>query len=112
MRRKKSAPTSKRDPASANGAVSPSDVLTLDEAAGYLRVSAGDVVRMIESESLPGRKFGTQWRFSRAALQDWLSHPPQKGLLAHLGRVKADPFLDEMLRDIYQRRGRPEAEEP
>jgi excisionase family DNA binding protein len=112
MPRTKSVPIPKRDRGSANGAVPPGDVLTLDEAAAYLRVSAGDVLRMIESESLPGRKFGREWRISKAALQDWLSHPPRKGLLAHLGRVEPDPFLDEMLRDIYQRRGRPEAEEP
>jgi excisionase family DNA binding protein len=91
--------------------MSSGDVLTLDEAAAFLRVSANNVLRMIEAESLPGRKFGPQWRFSKLALQDWLSHPPRGGLLSHLGRLKNDPFLDEMLHGIYERRGRPEVEE-
>ena len=98
--------------ASANGSAAAPDVLTLDEAAAYLRVPAVDVLDMIATQNLPGRKFGAEWRFFRAALQDWLSHPQGRGLLKHLGKTKDDPCLEDMLADIYARRGRPEAEEP
>lgn len=96
----------------ANGTAMAPDVLTLEEAAAYLRVAAADVVRMIGAEDLPARKFGTQWRFYKAALQIWLSAPPAKrGLLGELGKIKDDPYMEEMLRDIYKRRGRPEVPE-
>ena len=86
----------------------PGDVLTLAEAAAYLRVKEEEVLRMIVSEGLPGRQFGTEWRFLKMAVQDWLATPPQKkgGLLRHLGELKDDPYVPEMLEEIYKQRGR------
>jgi excisionase family DNA binding protein len=87
------------------------EVLTLVEAAAYLRVAREEVLRMIVAEGLPGRQFGTECRFLRTALQAWLSEFPKKnGLLAQLGKAKDDPYLQEMLDGIYARRGRPEVE--
>lgn len=114
MPRTKSRPskTSPKKHAASNGKTKTPDVLTLDEAAAYLRVPADAVLRMIDDEKLPGRRFGEDWRFSRAAVQAWLAAPPAKrGILPHLGALKDDPYLEEMLRDIYARRGRPETEE-
>lgn len=113
MPQARSQPTKKHTPARAtsNGTAEPLDVLTLEEAAAYLRVTPEDVVHMIAAESLPARKFGAEWRFYKAGIQDWLSHPPKKGILRHLGRIKGDPHAEEMLRDIYAQRGRPETEE-
>jgi excisionase family DNA binding protein len=113
MPRTKSRPTKKpSSDAGSNGTPEPVDVLTLEEAAAYLRVSAEDVLAMMGAEGLPGRKFGAEWRFYRAALQEWLSQPPKKrGILYHAGRIKDDPYAEEMLRDIYARRKRPETEE-
>jgi excisionase family DNA binding protein len=88
------------------------EVLTLAEAAAYLRVPEVDVLRMIQEQSLPGRKFGEEWRFLKAALQTWLSIVPEKkGLLSHFGALKDDPDAEEMLAEIYKRRGRPMTEE-
>lgn len=113
MPRTRSRPTKKPYPdAVSNGTSEPVDVLTLKEAAAYLRVSAEDVLSMMGPEGLPGRKFGPEWRFYKAALQDWLSQPPKKkGLLSHFGEIKDDPYMEEMLRDIYKQRGRPEVPE-
>ena len=113
MPRTKSRPTTKprANPAS-NGTPEAADVLTLPEAAAYLRVSAEDVLAMMGAEGLPGRKFGAEWRFYRAALQDWLSEPTRRrGILYHLGRIKDDPYAEEMLRDIYARRKSSDTEE-
>ena len=52
------------------------EVLTLAEAAKYLRVSQEDVVRSIGPAGLPGRRFGDDWRFLKSALQAWLAMPP------------------------------------
>jgi excisionase family DNA binding protein len=95
-----------------NGIQEAPDVLTLDEAAAYLRVAPDAVLRMIGDEQLPARRFGSEWRFAKAAVQAWLaSGPPQAGLMEEFGKMKDDPYLEEMLRDIYKRRGRPEVEE-
>ena len=52
------------------------EVLTLAEAAAFLRVPEADVVRMVGPRGLPGRLIGSEWRFSRTALDDWLRTPP------------------------------------
>jgi excisionase family DNA binding protein len=51
----------------------PPEVLLPGEAAALLRVDEGALVRAAEDGSLPGRRIGDEWRFSRAALLDWLA---------------------------------------
>ncbi len=87
------------------------DVLTLQEAAAYLRVSAEEVDSLATRCVLPGRKIGDQWRFHRSALVDWLCQSsPVERLMRHAGAAKDDPYRDEMLRMIYEKRGRPMTE--
>src|SRR5213592_2683537 len=50
-------------------------VLTLDELAAYLRLPVADVQPLVESGAIPGRQIGAAWRFSRAAIDDWLAGP-------------------------------------
>jgi excisionase family DNA binding protein len=133
------------------------EVLTLSEAANYLRVSEGVLLQLANERRVPARKVGDEWRFSAAALQQWLrcdsplengaplphtsrpdpqafelllaelesrllprlrsaEQPALRGnkerLLALAGAWKDDPTLDEMLGEIYKRRGRPMIEEP
>lgn len=51
------------------------DVLTLEEAAIYLKVEYSDVRNLVKEKGLPGRKIGGEWRFLRGAIADWLRHP-------------------------------------
>jgi excisionase family DNA binding protein len=51
------------------------EVLTAGEAAALLRTDEETVRKMAESGTLPGRKLGDEWRFSRAAILEWLSGP-------------------------------------
>ena len=85
------------------------EVLTLAEAAAFLRVPEADVVRMVGPRGLPGRLIGTERRFSRTALDDWLRTPPEpssrESLLALAGTWKDDPHADDMVKDIYRQRG-------
>jgi excisionase family DNA binding protein len=103
------APTAVSSPAPAERA----EVLTLAEAAAYLRVGEATILQAVHEQGLPARQLGADWRFLKSALQDWLGLCPRKNqsLLAHLGGVRDDPYLEEMLTEIYQRRGRPETEE-
>lgn len=93
------------------------DVLTLAEAAAYLRLPEADVVRLVTAEGLPGRLVGTEWRFFRGALQQWLSvsQPTaamrKAAILAAVGAFKDDPDLEDMVEEIYKRRGRPITED-
>ncbi len=94
-----------------NGIGETPEVMTLEEAASYLRVSAEAVLRMIDAEGLPARRFGADWRFYKVALQAWLGATrPKRGILNHIGRIADDPYAQEMLREIYARRRRPESE--
>jgi excisionase family DNA binding protein len=54
------------------------DALTTREAAKILKVSAATVKALARAEELPGRKVGRQWRFSRAALEEFLRQPTNK----------------------------------
>ena len=49
------------------------DVLTPAQAAELLQVAEDEVVALAEAGTLPGRKIGDDWRFSRPALIAWLA---------------------------------------
>jgi len=49
------------------------DVLTPGQAAELLQVSEEEVVELAEAGTLPGRRIGERWRFSRPALIAWLA---------------------------------------
>ncbi len=98
--------------AAPNGIGETPEVLTLEEAASYFRVPADAVLRMIDAEGLPARRFGADWRLSKVALQAWLGAPrPRRGILNHIGRIEDDSYAQEMVREIYARRRRPETEQ-
>jgi excisionase family DNA binding protein len=52
------------------------EVLTAEQAGQFLQIPETAVLELAESGQLPGRKLGNVWRFSRAALVEWLSAPP------------------------------------
>ncbi|WP_133477916.1 SPFH domain-containing protein [Cognatilysobacter segetis] len=52
--------------------VPPLDVLTPEQAAQALGVSAEDVVAALEKGELKGRKIGSAWRIARASLDEYL----------------------------------------
>jgi excisionase family DNA binding protein len=91
------------------------EVLTLAEAAAYLRLPEKEVVGLVHSQDLPGRFAGGQWRFLKSAIQEWLSKPPPKfskeAQLSVAGMFRDDPDLIPMVEEIYRRRGRPITED-
>lgn len=48
------------------------DVLTLDEAAAYLRVHPRTLRTKASAGTIPGAKIGKVWRFHRGQLETWL----------------------------------------
>lgn len=48
------------------------DILTLQEAADFLKVGRGAMSKMVNEGKIPGKKVGREWRFSRQVLLKWL----------------------------------------
>jgi excisionase family DNA binding protein len=88
----------------------PEKVMTLAEAAKFLRVSAPKARALAEAQQLPGRKIGNDWRFLKSALVEWLRPKPtsQEILLQQAGALADDDTLPELLASIYAARGRSE----
>ena len=62
------------------------EILTPEEAAGYLRVHTQTVYRRLRTGTLPGAKVGDQWRIRKADLDEYLK-----------GRRKQFAFDEELL---------------
>lgn len=48
------------------------EILNIEEAAGLLGVSVKTFNKVLHSENIPARKIGREWKFSRAALIEWV----------------------------------------
>jgi hypothetical protein len=107
-------PTAKTKPQPQPGANSPvaHEVLTLAEAAAWLRLTEPVVERLARAGSLPGRFAEGEWRFLRAALCDWLAGSDfapkplssKERMLAVAGALAADETLPALVEDIYRDR--------
>ena len=88
------------------------DVLTLEEAAEYLRLPSDIVERQAATGHLPGRRIEDTWRFLKVAIDDWLrSQDSRTLLLQQAGALAEDETLPALRAAIYAQRGRPETDE-
>lgn len=55
------------------------EILTIDEAAHYLKVNVDLVGQLLESGEVPGRKVGGEWRTTRRALASFVDGVPLGG---------------------------------
>jgi excisionase family DNA binding protein len=87
------------------------EVLTLSEAAAYLRLPEPDVLGLIQEQGLPARQVGTEWRLLKTAIQQWLStgtpalQARKEAQLALAGKYKDDPDLMRICEEAYRQRG-------
>src|SRR3989442_291778 len=101
--------------AATNGAAR--DVLTLAEAADYLRVTEAEIIAWVHSQELPGRFTGREWRFLRSALRHWLAtgaltkQSRKEAQLALAGKYKNDPDLSRICEEAARQRGCSPAED-
>jgi len=49
------------------------DIMTVREAAGYLRVNPETLRRWLRERRIPGRRAGSDWRLRKADLDGWLA---------------------------------------
>jgi excisionase family DNA binding protein len=91
------------------------EVMTLSEAAKYLRVSQAGLKRDAESGKVPAREINGQWRFLKSALHEWLSRATKpngtSGFMAAFGAFKDDETLPQLRQLIQEARKRDNAEE-
>jgi excisionase family DNA binding protein len=81
-------------------------VLTLAEAAAYLRVPEEAISELAAEHAIPAQKIGGEWRFLKRALADWLRFGPR--FYQEFGRfpppwILEHPFWDELFQVLEQR---------
>ncbi|MGH9803044.1 MAG: helix-turn-helix domain-containing protein [Blastocatellia bacterium] len=52
--------------------IATSAVLTLEEAANYLKLPSETIGREATQGNIPGRQIANSWRFLKSAIDDWL----------------------------------------
>ena len=53
-------------------------LITVKEAAAYLRVTEKTIYRLLNQGSISATKVGRQWRFDKASIDEWLYEKPVK----------------------------------
>jgi excisionase family DNA binding protein len=53
----------------------PPSIMTITEAADYLRVSRSSLYKLAQGGKIPCQKVGRHWRFHRVTLENWISRP-------------------------------------
>jgi len=68
------------------------DVLNLVQAVEFFGVSERTMIKLLREESIPARKIGREWRFSKSALLRWLGEGDSMNYLnqTELYRVAKD----------------------
>jgi excisionase family DNA binding protein len=91
------------------------EVLTLSEAATYLRVSEAAVSKLVADHAIPAQSIGGELRFLKAALADWLRYGQfYRRLIGDLPPPWYHPFppMEELLRTMRQLLEKIEIERP
>jgi len=92
-------------PGMSNYGDEPKAVLTLQEAASYLQLSAETVAQQAEAGQIPGRRVDNTWRFLKAAIDRWLYQDSRQIFLQQAGAFADDETLPMLLQQIYEARG-------
>ena len=57
------------------------EVMTIEELGEYLQVAKSTLYKLAQDGKVPGQKVGKHWRFSKSAIDSWLSERgPEQGL--------------------------------
>ena len=51
----------------------PPEILTIAEAAKYLRISLSSLYKLAQDGKIPAQKVGKHWRFHKQTLTDWVA---------------------------------------
>jgi len=88
------------------------NVLTLKEAANYLKIPEEKIERQVIQGNILGRRIEDEWRFLKTAIGEWLKNYDSRTILiSQSGALSDDETLDELRMMIYSERGRSETED-
>lgn len=79
------------------------EILTLAEAAEYLRVDEQTLAELAAKRQVPSQKIGDEWRFLKKALDDWLRDPRDRQRDFLLSWTFASPLMEEWLLVLEER---------
>lgn len=79
------------------------EVLTLAEAAKYLRVDEQTLAELAAKRRVPSQKIGEEWRFLKKALDEWLRYPNDCSRDFLSAWTLASPLLDEWMLLLEER---------
>jgi excisionase family DNA binding protein len=94
------------------------DILTLEEAATYLKLPKRVLEEQVDLGTIPGRNIAGHWRFFKPTLNQWLSEEPSKKkelsskelFLSQAGVFANDPTFPQLIEQIYANRRRLDSE--
>jgi len=72
-------------------------LMTIEEVAGYLRVTKKTIYRLLKRGNIPATKVGRQWRFDKASINEWLR---QKAVETKASILVVDD--DEIVRSLFK----------
>ena len=75
------------------------DILTIEEAAALLGVSVKTFNKVLHSESIPARKIGREWKFSRKALIEWVGNGRSAEFYRDSGEEEPEPTVERSTND-------------
>ena len=54
------------------------EILTIEEAAGYLQIGKRSIYKLAKEGKIPGKKVLNKWRFEKESLRLWVSRGDSK----------------------------------
>jgi len=73
------------------------ELMTVEEVAGYLRVTNKTIYRLLKRRNIPATKVGRGWRFAKASIDEWLG---QKSVGAQASILVVDD--EKMIRLLFK----------
>ncbi len=77
------------------------ELLTLEELAGYLRVTEKTIYRLLDKRSIPAIKVGRQWRFDKTAIDTWLRQNSTESVM-HLLIIDDNEMICSLFKDTLE----------
>jgi excisionase family DNA binding protein len=78
--------------------------MTVEEVAGYLRVTKKTIYRLLEKRSIPATRVGRQWRFDKATIDTWLSQSSTEAA-ANILVIDDDETVCSLFKDTLEDAG-------
>ncbi len=80
------------------------ELITLEEAANYLRVNKQTIHRLLERRDIPAMRVGHLWRFDKASIDVWLRQSSAE-IVADILVIDDDETLCNLFQDTLQGEG-------